>query len=194
MRVKKIVCLLAILATCCSAVGCLRVDTSDSGNSSSISSEQSTGESASEEPVIVYHTVTFKQDGYDDVIREVADGEDLTDIPEPHGRPGYTVVWEGAELTNVRQDLTLRAVETVNVYTLTYKINYNYASMSNTTKKITYGTEFTLETPFVEPNAEYKFVKWIDEETKEEVKAGVYLYTKDVTLIGVWSDGHSNFY
>jgi hypothetical protein len=187
MRIKKWICLLAILLVGFGTAGC---STCGNGNTSG---GQSSGDSTSEEP-IVYHTVTFKQDGYEDVIRQVADGEDLTDIPEPHEKPGYTVKWVGAELTNVRGNLTLYAVETVNVYTLTYNVNYNYATLSSTTQRITYGTEFTLKTPYLDPNAEWTFVKWVDEETLEEVKEGTYLFTKDITIKGVWKDKHGNFY
>ena len=144
-----------------------------------------------DESTTVYYTVTFEQDGCEPITKSVQEGRALTDIPAPKEVVGHTVTWEEVDLSNVTQDTTVRAVVTVNTYTLTYRLNYNHATMTKTEEKIVYGEEFTLETPTVEANSEYTFVKWIDEETREEVKSGTYLYPRNITLIGVWADGHS---
>ena len=140
------------------------------------------------------HTVTFVQDGYDPVIRKVGVGKALTDIPTPQEKIGHTAVWEDKDLSNVLNDLTVYAVATPNDYKITYQLNYNYATMEKTEDVITYGEEFTLEKPVVDESKEYRFVKWIDVETGEEVKSGTYLYPKDITVKCVWTDGHSYFY
>ena len=144
-----------------------------------------------DESTAVYYTVTFEQDGFEPITKSVQEGRALTDIPAPKEVAGYTVAWEEVDLSNVTQDTTVRAVVTANTYTITYRLNYDNATMTKTEEQVVYGEEFTLETPTVEANSEYAFVKWIDKETSEEVQSGTYLYPRNITLIGVWSDGHS---
>lgn len=183
---KKRICgLLAVIFFCFFAFGC-SLDSCFKGN------QDGTGES--EEPTAVYYTVTFEQDGFESITKSVQEGRALIDIPAPKEVAGYTITWEETDLSNVTQDITVQAVVTANTYTITYRLNYNHATMTKTEEKIVYGEEFTLETPTVAENSEYAFVKWIDEETREEVKAGTYLYPRNITLIGVWSDGHSKPY
>ena len=63
------------------------------------------------------HTVRFVQDSYDDVVKIVKDGEDLTDIPEPKPKIGYTVKWEKSEIKNVKKDTVINCVgNSQNVY------------------------------------------------------------------------------
>ncbi|MBQ7924359.1 MAG: InlB B-repeat-containing protein [Clostridia bacterium] len=195
MYKKGLCCLIAFLFLTLGIVGCKCADGSEADNVGGVAGEDSTGDGVGETmPALTYYTVTFLQDGQEPVERRVAEGTALTDIPLPKEKTGYTVVWEEADLTNIMRNIMVRAVETANTYTVTYRLNYNYASMDKREEQVTYGETFTLETPTVTETGEYTFVKWVDETTREEIKSGVYLYPRDITVIGVWSDGHSNFY
>jgi hypothetical protein len=69
------------------------------------------------------YTITFVQPGQSPVTRSVEEGSDLTDIPAPIAKTGYTVAWKAedlAKLTNVTENLTVNATETANTYTITY--------------------------------------------------------------------------
>lgn len=101
------------------------------------------------------YTITFQQIGVDDVVKEVKEGETLTDIPQPQPQTGYTVVWEEVDLTNVQRDITVNAVETPNVYTITY--NVNGGTLATLTQEVTYDSEVTLATPTLDG---YDFTGW----------------------------------
>ena len=81
----------------------------------------------------VYYNVTFKQDGYDDVVKRVESGKGLSEenIPVPHDKTGYTVVWEEVDLSCITADIVVYAVETVNEYTI-YLLYYPPQSQKET--------------------------------------------------------------
>lgn len=78
---------------------------------------------SSETPTEKTYTVTFKQDGQRDVVKTVEEGESLTDIPEPKAKVGYTVAWEVVDLTNIVEDIEVKAIETANTYVVSYDLN-----------------------------------------------------------------------
>ena len=50
----------------------------------------------------LYLTVTFVQDGYDDIVKQVRWWEDLTDIPTPRQEDGYTVSWRVSDFRRIK--------------------------------------------------------------------------------------------
>lgn len=58
------------------------------------------------------HIVTFRQSGYEDVVKSVEHGEELTDVPLPRPKEGYEVVWDRTNFANITEDLVVTAVET----------------------------------------------------------------------------------
>ena len=88
--------------------------------------------------------ITFKQNGQQDIVREVLEGESLTDIPTPAPKTGYIVTWDVEDFTNITEDMTVNAVETIKTYTVHY--NANGGEVITDTTQVTYGEVFSLKT------------------------------------------------
>ena len=140
----------------------------------------------------VTYTVTFKQDGYDDIVKTVEEGGNLTDIPLPVPKAGYTIVWEEKSYTNITGNFIVNAIETANNYTVTYKLGVNtYAALDSYAAQATYGETFTLKTP--EYSGSAPFLGWYladadGKATDEKAENGKCLWTEDVTLIAKWGE------
>lgn len=153
------------------------------------STDASFSESSSEASV---YTVTFVQDGKPDVVKKVKEGESLTDVPEPVSEKGYTIAWDRTDFSSVTENITVTAVKTANVYTITYALGVNiYATIGEKTQSVTYGLEYTLKTPEYDGSA--KFFGWYvaDENgkaTDEKAENGTYQWAQDITLIAVWQE------
>lgn len=89
--------------------------------------------------------ITFKQEGCEDVVRKVISGEDLSDVPTPISRAGYTAVWDRTDFTDITEDLTVNAIETPKTYTLV--LNPNGGEVSPTEISVTYGEGYELPEP-----------------------------------------------
>ena len=96
------------------------------------------------EPPMTYH-VTFKQAGQEDIVKEVLEGEILTDVPTPAPKEGYNVVWEIEDFSSlaITQDMTVNAVETAKVFTVHY--DENGGVEIDKTTEVTFGEVFSLE-------------------------------------------------
>ena len=70
-------------------------------------------------------TVTFKQNGYEDIIVSVNYGEDLlaNQIPTPQSKEGHNVSWESFNSTNIKSNILVKAIETKIIYTVTFRQN-----------------------------------------------------------------------
>lgn len=94
------------------------------------------------------HTVRFVQDSYDDVVKIVKDGEDLTDIPEPKPKIGYTVKWEKSEIKNVKKDTVINCVETPKTYTAVFNARggklKDFGNTQQTSVNYVYGQDYAL--------------------------------------------------
>ena len=126
------------------------------------------------------YTVTFVQDGYDDVVKTVLDGEALTDIPATQEKIGYTVVWETVDLSAVTGNMTVNAVATAN----TYKITFDAAGGTGApaTMEVTFDGEYALPAP---TKTDYNFVAWLNGENSM-ANTGVWNIASDVTLVASW--------
>lgn len=106
-------------------------------------------------PEQLTYVITFKQTGQQDIVKEVLEGEDLTDIPSPAPKTGYTVVWDETDFSNVKEDMIVNAVETVKSYTINY--DENGGREIDGTTQVTYGQTYTLKST---TRAGYIFAGW----------------------------------
>ena len=119
---KKFLTLLAALLCLACFASCGGGDSSTASTGSSGSSGSATlpPESSSSVPETPEtFTVTFKQEGFEDVTKTVTEGAALTDVPTPQAVTGYTVVWDVTDFSAVEENLTANAVMRANVYTVT---------------------------------------------------------------------------
>ena len=134
---------------------------------------------------VVEYTVSFVQDGYETVIRTVAEGGSLaaTDIPATQPKVGYTVEWEEKDLTNITGNVTVNAVATANTYTITYDAGEGTPSVE--TQEVTYDqAPESFATATLEG---YDFVAWTYE-GKVVQPTEIWKIASDVTLVATWLD------
>ena len=170
--------LLLMLTVLFGAVGCVNPPSTSTGNNSNSSSSSVVG---------ARYSVTFKQEGQEDVVKYVEEGKALTDIPTPVPVQGYTVVWEEKDLTNVTADITVVAVKTANTYTITFDMGQEGIPAIQS-MNVTYGETFTLPTlptQYVGANDCYDLLEWRLDGVK--VESGAYTWTKNITLVAKWS-------
>ena len=65
------------------------------------------------------YTVTFKQEGFDDVVKTVKHGESLTDIPVPQTIDGYNITWSRANFDNITENIIVNAIMELGGYKVT---------------------------------------------------------------------------
>ena len=196
MRKSLIIFLLALGAcfslTACDAFGMLS-STSESSSSSieelSSESKDSDSESDSEEFTSGTNeeerqsvTITFKQDGQNDIVRTIEKGSSLINVPSPKGKIGYSVAWDKDNFTDVTEDMVVNAVEAANTYTVTYDANGGMVSAA--TQKVTFDAVTTLAQPTKE---DYLFSGWKYEGALVEDNTA-WKIAEDVTLVAEWTD------
>ena len=49
------------------------------------------------------YTVTFRQEGYEDILYTVPSGGSIDELPEPNGKIGYEVVWDRMDFSSVTE-------------------------------------------------------------------------------------------
>ena len=93
----------------------------ESESSSGAPSSETTSETTSEPttPAEKTYTVTFVQEGKDDIVKTVKEGASLTDIPDLEQKTGYTTVWSITEFPSVTENLTVTAITTIPICTAT---------------------------------------------------------------------------
>lgn len=92
-------------------------------------------------------SVSFLQTGEPTIVRRVAKGEALTDIPTPQPRTGYIVTWDRTDFSHVETDLVVRAVETP-ACTVTYQLGTHAdATITAVTQVVPIGEAVTLYKP-----------------------------------------------
>ena len=148
--------------------------------------ESSSSQSSSEQQDVTC-TVTFKQSGEANVVKTVKQGEDLTDIPTPKTKTGYTVVWDTTDFANITEDMEVNAVATANTYTVTY--DANGGSVEIATQEVTYDEETTLATPERE---DYYFLGWTYE-NNAVVNGAKWTIADNVMLVASWQDQRPEF-
>ncbi len=72
------------------------------------------------ETYTVYHSITFVQEGQENIVKKVKSGQDLTDVPSPKPMVGYLdVKWDITDFTNITNDMVVTVLKTPKVYTVT---------------------------------------------------------------------------
>lgn len=131
--------------------------------------------------------VTFVQPGQADIIREVKYGEELTDIPAPKNKTGYTVVWNKTHFQNVKKDFVVTAIETANEYTIIYSLGElagdANAKIELTTQTVIFDSPYNLCTPSCYG---YTFIKWVRTGTDIEVNNGIWSIADNESLTAKW--------
>lgn len=185
---KKFLTLLAALLCLACFASCGGGDSSTASTGSSGSSGSATlpPESSSSVPETPEtFTVTFKQEGFEDVTKTVTEGTALTDVPTPQAVTGYTVVWDVTDFSAIEENLTVNAVKTANEYTLTYDLEGKEGvTIENVTQTVTYDEAFTLATPTYEG---YVFDGWVIKGTETALEAGAWTIAEDTTVVATWS-------
>lgn len=93
-------------------------------------------------------SVSFLQTGEPTIVRRVAKGEALTDIPTPQPRAGYIVIWDRTDFSHVETDLVVRTVETP-ACTVTYDLGRHAdATIAAVTQVVPIGEAVILYRPY----------------------------------------------
>lgn len=158
----------------------------DVSNSLEESSETpDVSEESSEEETTEYCTITFKQPGQPDVVKQVEKGEAFTDTPAPVDKIGYTVDWDctGVDFANITADIVINAVETPNTYTVSYDCGRGTMPEGvEYSQTVTYDSVVTHPVPVCEG---WEFVAWMYEGAAISEK---WTIADDVTLTAEWLD------
>jgi len=152
----------------------------------SIWDKESTSESSSESVAIPedkYFTVTFEQEGMNDIVKTVKEGEGLTDIPVVNQKTGYTTVWSVTDFSNIKANMTVTAISTANEYTITY--DAGEGNVETATQTVTYDA---VPGTFATPTREnYEFVCWTYE-GNAILPDSTWKIASDVTLVAKWQE------
>ena len=132
------------------------------------------------------YTVTFCQAGCEDIVKTVSDGGDLTDVPTPQTKKGYTVTWSQTTFDDITQDLLVTAVATPNEYTITY--DANGGSVEPATQVVVYDSTPVLATPTRDG---FTFTNWTYDGKGISEK---WTIAQDVTLKAQWVENTPNYY
>lgn len=140
-----------------------------------------------------YYTVTFRQNGQEDIVRKVAVGEILTDIPVPIEKEGYTLSWDRVDFSNLSENIVVTAVETANEYEITFNLYSKWGTVDFDMQSTT--LVFDGEYEFEEPSLYgFLFVGWKIEETGADFAPnGVYTVAQDLTLIPEWEKDEESY-
>ena len=136
-------------------------------------------------------SVTFRQEGYVDVVKTVEQGTALTDIPNPVQVKGYqTIVWDRTDFSSVTEDMVVTAVMQPKQYTVRLELDGGIVvgsslPVENDTIVIDYNADYEL--PQVEKEG-CVFDGWYCDDLYIS-KKGVWEYTYVETLIARWISG-----
>ncbi len=125
------------------------------------------------------YTITFKQAGQEDIVKEVEEGKDLTDIPAPKSKTGYTVTWDTTDFVGITGDMVVTAVATANTYTITY--DAGEGTVTPATQAVVYDSTPTFATPTLEG---YTFTGWT---YNGNAVLGTWTIAQNVTLVASWT-------
>lgn len=156
-----------------------------SGSLDESSETPDVSDESSEEETTEYWTITFKQAGQPDVVKQVEKGEAFTDVPAPIAKVGYTVDWDctGVDFSNIAADIVINAVETPNKYTVSYDDGRGTMPEGvENFQEVTYDSIVTHPVPICEG---WEFTAWT---YNGETISGKWTIASDVTLTAEWLD------
>lgn len=136
-------------------------------------------------------TITFKQEGYEDIVKVVDEGQSLAQdqIPTVKTEKGYTIVWEEVDLTNVKANLVVNAIKSANQYTIKLVYNANNLGLDlsglPTEITVTYGQSIPALPQFSSgDNCGYSIEYWKLEGNKFDKTT--YDIADNITLTAKW--------
>ena len=136
-------------------------------------------------------SVTFRQEGYVDVVKTIPKGAELTDIPSPVQVKGYqTVVWDRTDFSAVTEDTVVTAIMQPMQYNVRLELSGGTVTESslpveNDTFVIEYKSDYEL--PQVEKEG-CVFDGWYSDGLYIS-KKGIWEYTYVETLTARWISG-----
>ncbi len=142
-------------------------------------------------------TIVFTDTDGSTINKTIYAGQDLTDIPMPKAKVGYTVdnVWyadeactQTAVFTNVQAGFTVYAKATANTYKVSY--NANGGTMSELTQDIAFDSAYTLATPTHEKTY-MRFDGWQMESGNMLALTGTWTRTENVSVTAKWTDARA---
>ena len=134
--------------------------------------------------------ITFLVEGSDPIVKSVKEGATLTDVPVVPPKEGETGSWDRATFTNIRTDITVNAVYTVQTFTVNFYYRQPGATgliLLRSFEDIPYDCNFAeeysaqiaaLDVPKELPDNHTHFVGW--DQTFESVKS-------DLEIIAVYA-------
>ncbi len=190
---KLAILLLSIMMMFTFGVACGQVGGSESLQESSNSILEDSSSSGQEE--VVEYTIRFVQEGTQDIVRKVKEGQALTDIPSPVAVAGYDIAWNVTDFSRIEGDVTVIAIKTPKTYTITYLLGElaedPNAVISTTEQDVKYKETFTLVIPTC---TRYAFKHWVITGTETIFNGGTYTRTSDVSLTAVWEIVEEDFW
>lgn len=126
-------------------------------------------------------SVTFLQDGRENYVVELDEGEDLSaaEFPSIVEKEGYSARWSVEEITNINKNQVIHVEYLPNSYEITLDANNGETP---TKKQITYNSNYTLATPTREG---YTFISWSYAGIVLN-NSGLWTIAKDITLSAKW--------
>ncbi len=174
--------------------GNITVNAVETANTYTVTYDANGGTVSSETLTVTYDAQYALATPY--VTREVEYGStpSAETLPAPKPREGYTVVWDPndlAKLKDLKESVTVNAVETPNEYTITYTMGElagdEGASAENQTHlTVTFDAPYDLAQPVCDG---YTFKGWVivGEDGKQEAFVnGIYTIAGDITLTATW--------
>ena len=144
--------------------------------------------------------LNFEDTNGSTITRTVYEGADLTEIPVPSDKVGYTVDktnWYTdsacttvATFTNILSGATFYAKADPNEYTLTYDANGGV--LSTESERVLFGSDYVLPTPTHE-KAYMRFDGWKNTEGQFVTLTGTWLTANNVALTAVWTDTRDSY-
>ena len=133
----------------------------------------------------VFYTVTFVQEGQDDVVITVEQGQNIQ-LPKILATPpiGYSYEWERTDFSTLSEDITVQLKAVPNAYTIYYDIGDDpYAQIENETQVVLFDSDISLLVP---TRFGYTFIGWLLKNTNEAFSAEKYEVAGDSYLVAEW--------
>ena len=89
-------------------------------------------------------SVTFRQEGYVDVVKTIPKGAELTDIPNPVQVKGYQTVWDRTDFSSITEDTVVTAVMQPKQYTVRLELDGGTVADLSDTFVVEYNAEYAL--------------------------------------------------
>lgn len=138
-------------------------------------------------------TVTFVQAGQENIVKTVKSGDDLSEIPTPAEKKGYSIKWNVSDFSNITKDITVTALESANSYVIHYSNSQeSLGTFQNELQYVKYDSAYTLQT--MTETTEIEFLGWKIKGTDTIVsQQGTWNFDKNIQLEAVWGGVVVNF-